>query len=88
MDCVEDTVHCCIPIISLGTGLFVKALLITAVYTCLLRICSLAADVVSLFFPRSLPSNGSICYSIMSFVMPAMALYFPGSDLHHENSAH
>jgi hypothetical protein len=37
---------------------------VTAMYTCLLRICCLAADVVLLFVSRSLPSNGSTCYII------------------------
>jgi hypothetical protein len=37
---------------------------VTAAYTCLLKICCLAADVVSLFVWRSLPSNGSRRYSI------------------------
>jgi hypothetical protein len=37
---------------------------VTAAYTCSLRICCLAADVVSLFFSRSLPSNGSTRYNI------------------------
>jgi hypothetical protein len=36
------------------------------VYTCLLGICSLAADVFSLFVSRSLPSNGSTRYNIMT----------------------
>jgi hypothetical protein len=39
---------------------------VTAVYTFLLRISCLSADVV----PRSLPSNGSIRYSIYSCVGP------------------
>jgi hypothetical protein len=38
---------------------------VTTAYTCLLRISCLAADVVSLFVFRSLPSNGSTRYSIL-----------------------
>jgi hypothetical protein len=37
---------------------------VTVAYTCLLRICCLAANDVSLFVSRSLPSNRSTRYSI------------------------
>jgi hypothetical protein len=57
-----DTIYCCTPIVSAGTCLFAMRYLVTAAYTCLLRIYCLAAAVVS----RSLPSNGSRCYSICS----------------------
>jgi hypothetical protein len=36
-----------------------------ATYTCLLRICCLGVDVVSLFVSRSLPSNGSTHYIVL-----------------------
>jgi hypothetical protein len=39
---------------------------VTAAYTYLLRICCLAANVVSLFVLRSLPSNGSTRYSMFN----------------------
>jgi hypothetical protein len=41
---------------------------VTAVYTCILEICCLAANVVSLFVSRSLPSNGCARYCILSRV--------------------
>jgi hypothetical protein len=63
MDPVENAVHCCISIVSMGIHLFAKGLLVMAVYTCLLRIRCLPANVVSLFVLRSLPSNGSTHYS-------------------------
>jgi hypothetical protein len=44
-----------------------------AAYTCLLRICSLAADVVSLFVLRSLPSNESTRYN-MSLISRSLSL--------------
>jgi hypothetical protein len=37
---------------------------VTVAYTCLLRMCCLATDVISLFVSGSLPSNGSTCYNI------------------------
>jgi hypothetical protein len=39
--------------------------LVTPMYSCLLRICGLAADVVSLFVSRSLPSNGYTRHNIL-----------------------
>jgi hypothetical protein len=46
-DFVENTVHCCSPIVSMGTCLRSRYS-VTAAYTCLLRICCLAAN-ISLF---------------------------------------
>jgi hypothetical protein len=65
-DRVENTVHCCTPINSRECVCLWRRYLVTAAHSCLLRICPLAADVVSLFVSRSLPSNGSIRYSIFS----------------------
>jgi hypothetical protein len=50
-------------LVAVGTCLFRSRYLGTAAYTCLLRLCCLAADVVSLFVSSSLPSNGSTRYS-------------------------
>jgi hypothetical protein len=63
MDHVENTVHCCTPVVSMGMCLFAKGLLVTAAYTCLLRIHCLPMNVVLLFVLRLLPSNGSTHYS-------------------------
>jgi hypothetical protein len=39
---------------------------VTAAYTCLLKICCLAANVALFFVSRSLPSNGSTRYNIIN----------------------
>jgi hypothetical protein len=45
-----------------------------AAYTCLLRICCLAANVVSFFVSKSLPSNGSTRY-----IAPSLRPFAPNS---------
>jgi hypothetical protein len=51
-----------------GNAFFLRRrCLVTAAYTSLLRICCLAANVVSLFVWRSLSSNGSTRYSIVIY---------------------
>jgi hypothetical protein len=65
----RNTVHCCTSIISVGIYLPAKALLSTVAFSCLLKICLLAADVVSLFVSRSLPSNGSKRYNIYIYIV-------------------
>jgi hypothetical protein len=52
----------------MGTCLFAKTLASNSCINMLLRICCLAANVVSLFVLRSLPSNGSTRYNIMFFI--------------------
>jgi hypothetical protein len=45
-----------------------------AVYTCLLRICCIAANAVLLFVLRSLPSNGATCYNIVTCYLRSLPI--------------
>jgi hypothetical protein len=65
MDRVENTVHCCTPVVSVGTSLFVKELLSNGCVYLLIKNLFHSSDVVS----RSLPSNGlraTICYDSLN----------------------
>jgi hypothetical protein len=62
-DRVENTVHFCTSIFPWEHVCLRRRYSETAAYSCLLRICCLAADVVWLSVSRSLPSNGSLCYN-------------------------
>jgi hypothetical protein len=63
-DRIENTVHFLLQQFPWERVCLRRRYSATATYTCLLRICCLAADVVSLFVSRSLPSNGSTRYNI------------------------
>jgi hypothetical protein len=71
-DRIENTIYCCISIVFVGTCLFAKALLSIGCVYLLIKICCLAADIVTLFVSRSLPSNGSTCYNIIFFSPPLL----------------
>jgi hypothetical protein len=87
MDHVKNAVRRCIPIMG-------RHYSVTAAYTCLLRICCLAADAVSFLPSRSLPCNGSTRYSSLCVIhflstfprspittLSLIYLYSPTSDL-------
>jgi hypothetical protein len=62
-DSVENTVHCCTPYFPWERVCWRRRYPVTANYTCLLRICCLAVNVVSLFASWWLPNNDSIRFS-------------------------
>jgi hypothetical protein len=66
----EHTVHCYTPIVSVEHLCLRRRYAVRAAYTFLLSICCLAADVVSLFASKSLPSNGTTRYKCICSFTP------------------